>query len=91
MKKTYSPGEYAYFAPKGEIVKIIRSVKKPGVFKDKYYIRVLSLTQIDPITGKAIQYYDCNSYALLPINDKDIQFLLKMHFNNDTFNLIRRL
>jgi len=91
MKKAYRPGEYAYFTPKGEIVKIIGGSKKPGIFKDKYYIRVLSLSQIDPITGNAIQYYDCNYQALLPINDKDIQFLLKMNFNNDTFNLIRRL
>ena len=91
MKKSYSIGEYAYFIPKGEIVKIIGSTKKPGILRDKNYIRVLSLTQIDPTTNQPIQYYDCNIYSLLPINDKDVQFLLKMHFNNETFNLMRRL
>lgn len=91
MKKSYNVGEFVYFTPKGEIVKIIGSTKKSGVFRDKYYIRVLSLSNIDPKTGKAIKYYDCNYQSLKPINDKDIQFLLKMHFNNETFNLIRRL
>jgi hypothetical protein len=87
----YSQGEYAYFTPKGEIVKIIGSTKTKGFLGDKYLIRVLSLKQINPVNGKPKQFYDCNGYALLPIMDEDVQYFLRMTYESEKFNLIRQL
>lgn len=92
MKKhVYRKGEYAFLAPKGEIVTIIGSTTKEGWVRTKTLIRVASLKDLDPITGKFTQYYDCNSFALLPILDEDVQFLLKMTYSSKKFNLVRQI
>ena len=90
-KYDYKNGEYAYFIPKGEIVKILSSTTKQGVFKTKNIVRVMSLNEIDPNTGKVKQYYDCSPGVLSPIVDQDIQFLLKLSYSCPKFNTIRQL
>lgn len=91
VKKIYKEGEYAYFIPKGEIVKIMGSTPKNGVFFKSHRLKVLSLKEIDPMTGSPKLYYECNPAALAPINDQDVQLFLKFHYNSQNIRTFRQL
>lgn len=93
MKKkphVYKQGEYAYFVGKGEIVRIIGSTKSKGFLKTTTF-RVLSLKDIDPFSDQPTMYYECNQYALAPILDPNIQFLIRMAYKDQKFTIIRQL
>ena len=91
IKHSYRQGEYAYLSTVGEIVRILGSTSKDGIFGTKYYIQVESLKDVDPITNKADRYYECSAKVLFPIKDSDVQLFFRMLYSAQEFNTLRVL
>lgn len=83
MKVTYKIGAYVYYTPTGEIVKILGNTKKPGLLTDKYLLEVYSI--------KYNITYSCASKDIKPLNDKNIQLIMKMVYDNKKFSIIKQL
>lgn len=90
-KHVYKGGEFAYLSENGEIVRILGSTTKPSFLSSKNYLKVVSLKDIDPTTGKASRHIECPQSSVLPILDEDVQLMLKMVYLSKEFSLLRRL
>lgn len=73
----YNIGDFMYYLSTGEIVEILDYYKQEtGFIKHKVY-KVGSLKDYKVENDMYSQYYEVRPYALLPINDLEVQFLLK--------------
>jgi len=72
-------------------VRIIGSSDKKGLLGTKQVLRVMSLKDIDPATGKPSRYIDCPIADVMPITDDDVQLMFKMLYLTEEFTLLRYL
>ena len=88
----YRQNEYAILIAEGELVKILGSLRAKSKFGiEKDYLTFVRLSDIDPLSGVKSNTSKCLPKEVAKINNEELQFALKMLFDNRKFEIIRQI